>query len=183
MTETTVEVKYQGGCYPTMQNQVLADLVYDCMHQIPWERFDRDDQLFAKALTAPVSDSCDKAARFFQLEKGGLLYEGIRPMRASNSSGSFDMGDVCHIVPTVMFSTACRPVGVPNHHWRTTASSGSGIGEKGMINAAKIMALFGIRAMTDPSVCEKAREEFLRSMDGQVYHCPIPDGLSPFPSI
>lgn len=183
MTETTVEVKYLGGCYPTMQNQVLADLVYDCMHQIPWERFDRDDQLFAKALTAPVSDSCDKAARFFQLEKGGLLYEGIRPMRASNSSGSFDMGDVCHIVPTVMFSTACRPVGVPNHHWRTTASSGSGIGEKGMINAAKIMALFGIRAMTDPSVCEKAREEFLRSMDGQVYHCSIPDGLSPFPSI
>ena len=42
------------------------------------------------------------------------------------------------------------PVGVPNHHLRTTASSGSGIGEKGMINAAKILALFGIRAMTDP---------------------------------
>lgn len=116
-------------------------------------------------------------------QKGGLLYEGIRPMRASNSSGSFDMGDVCHIVPTIMFSTACRPVGVPNHHWRTTASSGSGIGEKGMINAAKIMALFGIRAMTDPSVCRRAKEEFRRSMEGRAYCCPIPSGLTPAPSI
>lgn len=184
MTETEVAVRYLGGCYPTMQNQVLADLVHDCMHQIPWERFDDRDRDFACALTAGISESCQKASSLFQIENGGLLYEGIRPMKASNSSGSFDMGDVCHIVPTIMFSTACRPVGVPNHHWRTTASSGSGIGEKGMINAAKIMALFGIRAMTDPAVCIKAREEFLRSMNGRVYQCPIPSGLSPIkPSI
>lgn len=71
MTETAVEARYLGGCYPTMQNQVLADLVYDCMHRIPWERFDAEDVTFARDLTADISENCARAAASFQLDRVG----------------------------------------------------------------------------------------------------------------
>lgn len=179
MTDTEVEIRFLGGCYPTMQNKVLADVLFDCMHQIPWEHFDEEDRRFAGEMISADPASYDRASKALGLEPGNYLYEGVRPMRASNSSGSFDMGDVCYIVPTIMFSTACRPVGAPNHNWQTTACSGSSIGEKGMINAAKVMALFGLRVMSDPAICEEAREEFLRSMDGRAYRCPIPEDVTP----
>lgn len=179
MTETEVEVKFLGGCYPTLQNNTLAKVVYDCMHEIPWERFSEKDNEYAQLLNADRTEICAKAAKSFGMKEGSFLYEGIRPMRPSNSSGSFDMGDICHIVPTIMFSTACRTVGSPNHHWLTTACSGSEIGEKGMINAAKIMALFGLKVITDPTIYEEAKKEFDESMGDRIYKCPIPEDVLP----
>lgn len=179
MTETEVEVRMLGGCYPTMQNRFLADVLQECMHQIPWEKFDDEDRRFSEELRKSNLEASARSAAALHMKDGELLYEGVRPIIPSNSSGSFDMGDVCHIVPTIMFSTTCRPVGTPNHHWQNTACSGAGIGEKGMINAAKVMALFGLRVMTDPTICEKAKKEFDESMSGREYKCPIPDGTLP----
>ena len=64
---------------------------------------------------------------------------------------------------------ACRPCrltaatwvpGTPAHSWQAVAAGGMSIGAKGMMVAAKTMALTTIDLLTDPAHIEKARAEF-----------------------
>jgi aminobenzoyl-glutamate utilization protein B len=58
-----------------------------------------------------------------------------------------------------------------------TACSGNGIGEKGMIFAAKIMAKFGLDLIEQPEILKKAKDEFDKATGGAAYKCPMPEGL------
>lgn len=174
MTGTEVEVEFLGGCYPTMQNRHLGLVLQDCMHEIPWETFTDEDKEFARQVNEATPESAERSRRHLGLPADAQLYEGIAPLVAHNSSGSFDVGDVQYIVPGIMFGTACNALGSANHSWQTTACVGSSIGEKGMINAAKVMALFGLKVLTDPSIYEQAKAEFDAEMNGRTYQCPIP---------
>ena len=50
---------------------------------------------------------------------------------------------------------------------------GSDIGHKGMITAAKAMALATIKTMEDPELLQKAKEEWVKSTGGK-YICHVP---------
>jgi aminobenzoyl-glutamate utilization protein B len=87
--------------------------------------------------------------------------ERVRPIRtgAINSS-STDLSDVSWNVPTVSMTGATFAPGVPAHSWQATACAGSTIGLKGMMVAAKTMALTTVDLYTDPTHIQKARAEF-----------------------
>ena len=177
MTETEVEVEFLGGCYPTMQNKCFGRVLQDCMHKIPWEKFTEEDKQFAREVNEATPESAERARKRMNLPADTQLFEGVAPLEAHNSSGSFDVGDVEYIVPGIMFGTTCNALGSANHSWQTTACVGSSIGEKGMVNAAKVMALFALTVLHDPSIYEEAKAEFDAEMAGRTYHCPIPDGV------
>jgi aminobenzoyl-glutamate utilization protein B len=73
---------------------------------------------------------------------------------------STDMGDVSWRVPTVQLSAATWVPGTPAHSWQAVAAGGTSIGAKGMLVAAKTMALTAMDLFTDPSHIQKARAEF-----------------------
>ena len=79
---------------------------------------------------------------------------------ASRASGSAstDMGDVSWRVPTVQLTAATWVPGTPAHSWQAVAAGGMSIGAKGMMVAAKTMALTTIDLFTDPAhIAEGAR--------------------------
>ena len=87
--------------------------------------------------------------------------EKIRPSRAGAvGSASTDLADVSWNVPTVSMTTATFVPGVPAHSWQATACAGGTIGQKGMIVAAKSMALTTVDLFTDASIIQKAKAEF-----------------------
>ncbi len=75
-------------------------------------------------------------------------------------TASTDMGDVSWRVPTVQMTAATWVPGTPAHSWQAVAAGGMSIGAKGMIVAAKTMALTTIDLLTDPAHVQKARAEF-----------------------
>jgi aminobenzoyl-glutamate utilization protein B len=81
-------------------------------------------------------------------------------------SASTDVGDISWNVPTAQLVTATFVPGVPAHSWQATACTGMSIGVKGMIVAAKTMALTMADLFTDPSTVAKAKDEFLRKRGG-----------------
>ncbi len=174
MTETEVEVEFLGGCYPTQQNHALAKVLEDCMAEIPWETFTEEEKQFAKEIDEANPISYNRMVNSGFIQEGQHLFEGIAPTISGNSYGSYDVGDVEYIVPGIMFFTTCKSVAAQNHHWQTTACVGSSIGEKGMTNAAKVMALFGLKVLQDPSIYQAAKAEFDKTMNGRTYQCPIP---------
>ncbi|MCX6551913.1 MAG: amidohydrolase, partial [Acidobacteria bacterium] len=82
------------------------------------------------------------------------------------ASASTDMGDISWNVPTVQMSAATFAPGVPAHSWQAVACAGMSIGVKGMMVAAKTMALTVSDLFTDPAVVAKAKEEFLQKRGG-----------------
>jgi aminobenzoyl-glutamate utilization protein B len=64
------------------------------------------------------------------------------------------------IAPRVQVVAATFVPGVPAHSWQATACAGSAIGVKGMLVAAKTMALTTMDLFTDPAHIQTARAEF-----------------------
>src|SRR5262245_56313166 len=76
------------------------------------------------------------------------------------NSASTDLGDVSWRVPTVQVTAATWVPGTPAHSWQAVAAGGTTIGVKGMLVAAKSMALTTADLFSDPTHIVKAREEF-----------------------
>ena len=77
-------------------------------------------------------------------------------------TGSTDVGDMSWKVPLSMLMTACWTTASVGHSWGVVATSGMSIGHKGMLHAAKIMALTAMDLYTDPQHIQRARAEFAR---------------------
>lgn len=88
-------------------------------------------------------------------------------------SGSSDSGDVSWIMPMNFFLTAIWPLGVPAHSWQATSSSGSSLGMKGMLYAAKIFTAIAYDLLNNPSLVEEAKAEFNRRTKKRKYISPL----------
>ena len=175
MTETEVEIEFLGGCYNRLNNKVLTEMVDGIMRELPQEPWTQEELDFAKKLNESSASQWKKFLQKHNLPEDTQLHTGVLPIQYENTFASSDVGDVGHIVPTVSFTTACFAIGSPGHSWQFTSCSGSSIGEKGMIYAAKVMAVAGARILENPKIAEVAMAEFKASMGGKEYVCPIPD--------
>jgi aminobenzoyl-glutamate utilization protein B len=93
--------------------------------------------------------------------------------------GSTEVSDVSQITPTGQLTTCCWPLGTPGHSWQIVASSGSSIGFKSMLLAAKALALAGLDLLTRPDLLAAAQAEFKRKQNGIPYVSPLPEGALP----
>lgn len=174
MTETTVEIEFMGGCYQTMNNYVLADAVHECMTEIPQEAWSAEEIAFAKEINAARPELHAQMVKWCGLDADTQIHSGVLPVGSEGNFGSTDVGDVCYIAPTICFNTACYNIGAPGHSWQISSCSGSSIGQKGMIYAAKIMADFGLKILENPELLAAAKKEFDANTAGSPYNCPIP---------
>ena len=83
--------------------------------------------------------------------------------------GSTDVGDVSWAVPTVGLGTATWVPGTPAHSWQAVACSGMGIGQKGLLVAAKTLSMTALDLYKNQSYIDKAREEWIKSRGGLDY--------------
>jgi aminobenzoyl-glutamate utilization protein B len=95
------------------------------------------------------------------------------------TTGSTDVGDLSQIVPVSMLSTTCFPTGCPGHSWGNAAASGMSIGHKGMLHAAKIMAVAAAELYSNPETLAKIRQEFERATRDKKYVPSIPENFEP----
>lgn len=174
MTETEVEVKYLGGCYNTMPNKVIADVLLESMNEIPNQEWSESDKDFARKME---KEKANKGSYASDDKNNIALYEGEVIVSNSDSYGSSDVGDVYHICPGIFFLTATTNIGAAGHSWQNTACAGMDIGFKGMIYAAKSMALSGLKFMNDKELVDKAKKDFEKDMMGKEYICPITEEL------
>jgi aminobenzoyl-glutamate utilization protein B len=70
--------------------------------------------------------------------------------------------------------------GTSSHSWQAVAAGGTSIGHKGMINAAKTIALSAIEIYRNPEIAEKAQKELKeRQGDDFIYEALIGDRNPP----
>jgi aminobenzoyl-glutamate utilization protein B len=91
------------------------------------------------------------------------------------------VGDVSWLVPTLHFSVTTGAKDAPWHAWPTVATAGMSIGHKGMVHAAKAMAMTAVDLFLDAKKRGDIRAEFAEQTKGFVYKPYIPDGPPPIP--
>ncbi len=195
MTETEVEIAFEEGCSAVLSNHYLADLQYQAMELIGPIEFTPEEIDFAQqvndAFPGSNADYIDAAIEYYKLSPeraAGLDSFRDQPLVGQNfpaldasviGTGSTDVGDLSQIVPVSMLWTACWPTGVPGHSWGNVACSGMSIGHKGMLHAAKIMAVTAMEIYANPEHLVKIRQEFEQRTGDKPYISPIPDEINP----
>jgi len=195
MTETRVEVHFEDGCSPLLSNHYLADMQHTAMGRIGPIEFTPEEIEFAQtindAFLGTNSDYVDRAIEYYGLKPAlaaSLDEFRDQPLVGKNfisfddgkvETGSTDVGDLSQIVPLSMLLTACFPTGVPGHSWGEVAASGMSIGHKGMLHAAKVMAIAASDLIMDPDHLVEVRQEFEVQTRGKTYDPPIPADRKP----
>jgi aminobenzoyl-glutamate utilization protein B len=151
-TGTTMDLEVTGAVYNVLTNEYLSGMMNSNLEKVGGFTYTPEEQRFADEIRKTLTDAPDVAVG---------SQEQVRPLRTGSvMSASTDLADVSWNVPTVAMTTATFVPGVPAHSWQATACAGGTIGVKGMIVAAKTMALTTADLFTDPSHIQKAKAEF-----------------------
>lgn len=195
MTETTWEEIFESAASALMSNHYLADLQYRTMKEIGAIVYSDDEIVYAQEINCAYPEENIKGF-FDNMETMNIpaefkdMLEKFRdlPLIGDNfpafdegtvETGSTDVGDMSQITPLSMLFTTCWPIAVPGHSWGNVATGAMSIGHKGMMHAAKIMALAAIDLYRDPKHLKEIREEFQKTAGSQPYQCPIPEHIRP----
>jgi aminobenzoyl-glutamate utilization protein B len=195
MTETSFEIRHEIGYSPLLSNHYLADLQYQAMQAIGPIQFTPQEIGFAQQVNngfpGTNADHMDNLIEHYKPSReNAAIFDRSRdlPLVGDNfpaldenviATGSTDVGDLSQIVPVSMLATACFPTGCPGHSWGNVAAAGMSIGHKGMLHAAKIMALTAVELYSNPQHLVEIRQEFERAMKNKKYVPAIPEKLRP----
>ena len=185
MTETTLEEEYISGIYNLLPNPALASQLMGVLEGLGPIDFTPDEKAFAQAIAREYPESLRRGVLKAQRLPESLLDEGVTgdvfPIRGAGEVSTFgtDVGDVSWVVPTGSIGTACFVLGTPGHSWANTATAGMSIGHKGMIHAAKAMAIAAANLISDPELIAAAKADFDAATKDQPYVSPIPEHVQP----
>ena len=95
------------------------------------------------------------------------------------SGGSTDAAEVSRLTPTGKLRVACAPLDSPWHAWPVVACSGTSIGHKSLLCAARTLGGATAELLVSPEVIAAAKAEFQKKTKGKPYVCPIPVDRKP----
>lgn len=166
------ELKVQAGDYEILVNRAGTMLLDRNLRWLGPVTYTAEEQEFAKAIQRATGKP----------EKGADgSVQPLEPFGKEPEGGSTDVGDVSWLVPTLHFSVATAPLETPWHAWPVVASSGMSIGHKGMMQAAKTLAITAVDLFQDAKTRGEIQAEFAQETKGFVYKPYIPPGPPPIP--
>ena len=158
-TGTTVKYNYVSGTYPILRNEHLAQMAQRNLEKVGGVMLTEEEKAYVKELYRNAGQAGDP--NFSQFEK-------VLPLKeySIGGGGSDDTGDVSQVVPLCRVQTCVSPL--TSHTWHFASISGTTIGTKAMLNAAKTICLTFIELYKNPKELKKIREEW-ESVQGKDY--------------
>ena len=162
-TGTTMEYEMIGGTHELLFNDILQPMFHKNLQTIGGYSYTEEERAFAEKISESLGQTLDTT-----------YVEGVMPYSENaKSGGSTDVGDVSFAVPTAGLRAATWVPGTPAHSWQAVAAGGTSIGEKGMIVAAKTIALTGMQLIDSPKVIKAAQENFIQKRGADFKYTPM----------
>ena len=155
-TDTKMKFEVTGGVYNMLPSESLAKVMDANLRTVGGYAFNEQEREFGKKIQETFSGSIPT------LETTSEIGE----LKENESGGSTDVADISWVVPTAGLRTATWVPGTAAHSWQAVAAGGTSIGHKGMMIAAKTMALTAIDLFNTPLVIEESWKE-LRKRRGE----------------
>ena len=149
-TGTRMEYEVIHGLYNVMPNEPLAELMYKNLKLVGGVKYNEEERAFAEKIIPTLGKDGVNPEDAEKISPYTVSYKG--------RGGSTDVGDISWVVPTAGLRTATWVPGTGAHSWQAVAAGGTTIGTKGMMVAAKTLALTAIDIYQDPKICDTAKE-------------------------
>ena len=162
-TGTQMEYEVIHGNYNKVPNTALSRQIDKNLRLVGGVNYTPEERVFAERIRATLGRT-DIAL--------GSEAE-VQPFEPRDSKGSTDVGDLSWIVPTSDLGTATWVPGTAAHSWQAVAVGGMGIGIKGMMVAAKVLALTAVDLFRDPSLVRVAQEELVQRRGTEFVYTPL----------
>ncbi|MBS6951697.1 MAG: amidohydrolase [Enterocloster asparagiformis] len=153
MTETEMECRISSENRDNKLNLTLSKLAYRCMNEVGSPDFTEEDLAYSREVASYVDLP----------EADGEFDNEVREPSAEKfikDNGSSDISEVSWIVPTVNLYMTCYGRRTPNHSWAISAQTKTHAAHAGMIRAAKVLALMGVRLAQDEGLMREVQDEF-----------------------
>ena len=166
------EVKVQSGDYEILVNQRGAQALQKNIEALGPIIYTAEEVAFAKRIQEVT-----------QVEQTGLdgTIHPLQKTKEDPEGGSTDVGDISWIVPEITINVTTAPKKAPWHSWAVVACGGMSIGHKGMLFAAKSLAMTMVDLFESEQLRQEIRHEFETRRGGHVYQPYIPEGPPPIP--
>src|SRR5690606_14472516 len=167
---TTTDYEVIGGTHDLLINRTLALAAQSNLERVGGITYTSEEIEFGRKIQSTLGAGArdiGSAGRIIPFDQERT--EGI---------GSTDVGDVSYAVPTVGIRTATWIPGTPAHSWQAVACGGTSVGTKGMMVAAKAMALTAVDLYTNPALVQAAKEEYADTVGDYQYEALL-GGRSP----
>jgi aminobenzoyl-glutamate utilization protein B len=151
-TGTTYDVSLVGSTYATLPNETLGRVQQRALETVGGFTLTAGERDFALKLQQSEGFSALPLEATAQIRP--FVLGGVNP-------ASTDVGDVSWVVPTVQLYATTWVPGTVAHSWQATAAGGTSIGVKGMLVAAKAMALAAAELFASPSLVAAAKSELV----------------------
>jgi aminobenzoyl-glutamate utilization protein B len=173
-TETKSEMELEMSYWNTLPNDPLNRLLYKNLTLVGGYEMNGDESSFAETIRKSAVATRGGGAA----EMGSQAH--VMPFSETGVGvASTDVGDLSWQYPTGGFTAATFVPGVNAHTWQAAACAGMSVGQKGMMVAAKTLALSALELFTNPKITEAAKLDFTRRLDGRKYESVIPAGEKP----
>ncbi len=152
---TGVRMEYEviHGIYNLLPNATLGEVIQNKLEIVGGVIYNEEEKKFAEELMKTYNPEGATIASAAVVEPFRLEEKGV--------GGSTDVGDVSWMVPTAGLTSATWAPGTSAHSWQAVAAGGTTIGQKGMMVAAKTLALAVQELFQDPEKAARAKTELL----------------------
>jgi aminobenzoyl-glutamate utilization protein B len=169
-TGTTMEMEIVGSTPELLPNDAMISLFDRNLREVGGVAYSAEERRFAEALQKTFMAGSTRA-----VDEAST----VRPPEEPLTIGSTDAADVSWVVPSGWLLAATYVPGTSGHTWQATACTGGSIGRKGMMVAAKTLALTSMDLLTDPALVSAARASFEKVKAGRPYRSRIPPDAKP----
>lgn len=162
-TGTTMDFEMIGGTHELLPNEVLQRLMHSSLSQVNGFEYSNEERIFAEEISKTLKKQLDTK-----------YVTGVEPYNPNAlPMGSTDVGDVSFTVPTAGMGAATWVPGTSAHSWQAVATGGTSIGNKGMLVAAKTLALTALKLIDNPKIIKDAQAEFLDKRGADFKYIPL----------
>jgi len=161
-TGTTMTYEVIHGIYNVLPNVALQQAIHANLERVGGVRYTPEERRFAEVLRRSLPPDAPPIESAAEIQPLTIDEEG--------GGGSTDVADVSWAVATGEMNAATWVPGTSSHSWQAVAAGGTSIGEKGMIVAAKTLAMTIVDLVTDSDLVARAQTELVeRRPEGWVY--------------
>jgi len=142
--------------------EVLKEKVLDCFVGAATATGARLEYRWGDVLYEPLHNNT-ALARLFKQNMDAIGHP--MPLAGAGRVGSTDMGNVSQLVPAIHPTVGIVPEGVTLHSPDFALAAASEAGIKGMLDAAKAMAMTVVDLVASPETADQVKKEFRRVRD------------------
>jgi aminobenzoyl-glutamate utilization protein B len=169
-TGTELEAEVIHGNHSLLPNEVLAGALHRNLTRVGGVEYNAAEREYAGRITETLGIKDDLTGQ----------EAAVKPQSFYRIMGSTDVGDVSWRVPTAELRAATWVPGTAPHTWQAIAAGGTSIGYKGMMVAAKTMALTAADLFEQADLVAAARNEYRERIGSDfVYEALLGDRAPP----